>query len=234
MQFSTYALALTLLLSLVPATVAAEPGTISTRGSATVEAAPDRATIEVGVLTTASEADRAVNTNNETMARVVAAIRKVGIAERNLRTRGLQVQPIWSNRNNGQDRRITGFQVNNRVEVSTRNLDLAGRILQVAVQAGANTAGNLRFDIADPAPLRERALQQATKKALREAQTLAEAAGLALGTIRSLSTGGPAPMPMLAMRMEADMARSVSQPPISPGLISVSADVHLTVEASQP
>lgn len=221
-----------------PLVALAEPvvPTITTSGEATLTAPADRVTIDIGVVTTAADAGQAMDENTQRMEGVLAAIVRLGIDRDDIETRGFAVQPRWSNAPGRHEPRITGFSVTNRVVVRTTQLDLAGKILAAATDAGANSIGNLRFDLADSSALRRQALAAATRNALADAETLATAAKLNLGKVVSLTTGYTAPVgPQPAIEQMVAMARDAGPPPpIRAGEVSVRASVTARIEIARP
>ncbi len=138
-------------------------------------------------------------------------------------------------RGNGVCPHIVGFSVTNRMLVRTLKLELAGKILSAATDAGANSIGNLGFDLADSSELRRRALAAATRNALADAHILAEAAKLSLGKVLSLSTGYSTPVtPRPAAVEMLALARDTGPPPVRAGEVSVRADVTARIEIVQP
>lgn len=100
------------------------------------------------------------------------------------------------------------YNASNSVEITIRNLDVAGKVLSVATAAGADQLYGIRFEIEDPTVLQGEARQKAVADARTRAERLAQLAGLKLGpavSIVELDGGGGGPiMPMASMaRMDA-------------------------------
>lgn len=183
--------------------------TVSVNGTGTARLTPDRFTFTAGVHTVAGTVDDAVRENNQKTAQVIAALRKAGATEKDIRTSNFSIHP-QQDYSEGRLPRILGYQVNNSVTVTRTSVGEAGKLLQAAVSAGVNTSSGLQFEISDPARGREEGLKAAFNDARAKAQVLAAAAGRTLGRALTISEGGTAPPPMpyvRAMAMKAEMAQ---------------------------
>ena len=120
---------------------------------------------------------------------------------------------------------VTTYYVQNRINITTKDLDAVGQIIDVAIRAGANQVQGIRFDIADKQSLQLQALELAVQQGMTKAKVMAESAGLLLGglTTMSESYGSYAPM-VTTMALRADSAPAT---PISPGDVEVSATVNM-------
>jgi uncharacterized protein YggE len=217
-----WGLALTALLAL-PAWAAA-PRTISITGHGEARGRPDVALIQAGVVTDAPTAAAALSANSTRMNTVFAALKKLGVADRNIQTSGFSVFPQYENNNT---HRITGYQVSNTVSVRLEDVNRTGPTLDALVAAGANQMNRIGFDIAKPEPLLDQARADAVADARHRAQVYAKAAGLTLGSIQSISENGAfaPPRPMYRMAMTAADAT-----PVAPGEETLSANVTMVWE----
>jgi uncharacterized protein YggE len=195
-------------------------------GKATVT--PDRATFNAGVQTLAASVQAAVQENSARVAAVVAALRKLGLSDKDIRTSYVSIDPQRDHQP-GKQPRITGYQVSNTVTVTLGNPAEAGRFLQAVVDAGANTVSGVSFLVSDPARGREQALQAAYADARAKAETLAKASGRGVGRALWISEGSavmPPPRPMAyarAAEMQAVM-------PVEPGAEELSFSVSVMFE----
>ncbi|MDQ3206759.1 MAG: SIMPL domain-containing protein [Pseudomonadota bacterium] len=199
---------------------------LSVSAQAEVTRAPDIARISAGVVTQAADANAALRANADQMTRVVAAIRAAGIAERDIRTSGVNVNPQYDY---GENRppAITSYSASNTVELTVRRIGGLGTILDTLVATGANQINGPTFEVDDEESARDEARAKAVAMARARAQLYAETLGMRVRRISSISEGGgfspPMPMPMMTMargKAEADT-------PISPGenTLGVSIDV---------
>lgn len=169
--------------------------TISVSGQGTVSLIPDMASISIGVQTEDANAAQAVANNNAQSELVIQALDSFGVASRDIQTTNFSVFPI-QNRNGNGEVVSTTFRVQNTVNVTVRDLDDLGAILDAVITAGANTIGGIRFEV-DPERAKEaedEALTDALADARHKADLLAQAAGVNLVDVLSISVstfGGP-------------------------------------------
>jgi uncharacterized protein YggE len=220
-------LGLALAVALVAPAWAADPRTISMTGRGEVRATPDMAQVSAGVTTSAATAAQALAANSVRMKSVFAALEKLGVPEKNIQTTSFFVSPQYTNGENNNPRRLTGYQVNNEVSVRLNDIGKLGTALDALVTAGANQMDGIIFSIQNTAPLLERARTDAIADARARAETYAKAAGVSLGAILSIAEGGTeAPRPMY--RVAASLA--AAPPPVAAGEQSVAADVSVVWE----
>lgn len=199
---------------------------ITVNGEASVSKAPDMATISVGVTSVGENAGSALKLNSAEMEKVIARLKELGVAEGDMQTSGLSVNPNWSNSySSSGTQKIDGFTAMNYLTVGIRDLDKLGATLDQVVTDGANTLNGVTFALVDPRPALDEARKLAVADARARAELLAEAAGVKLGDLVSLTdgggySGGPAPM------FKADAA-SV---PVQKGDVSYQATVTITWE----
>jgi hypothetical protein len=205
---------------------AADPRTIAMTGHGENRAAPDLAQVTAGVTTMAPTAAQALSANSSRMKTVFAALEKLGVAEKDIQTTNFFVSPQYSNGDNNAPRRLTGYQVNNDLTVRLADVARLGPALDALVAAGANQINGVSFSIQNSKPLLEKARADAVADARARAETYANAAGVSLGPILSISEGGTdsAPRPMYRVAAMAADTR------IAPGEQSVTADVTLVWE----
>lgn len=202
-------------------------------GEGRVEVAPDLAVITLGVSKEAKEAGEAMALVSEDMFAVVQELRAVGIADKDLQTQQISLQPVWSNGgsyNSSGERRITGFLAANTVNLRVRDLDQLGEVLDRVLRAGANQFQGLRFDVADHALLQDQMRASAVADARHKAEQLAAAAGVTLGPVRTITDqdhGGGRPM------MAMEMSRSGGMP-IEAGELSFSHNVQVVFDLVVP
>jgi len=218
-------LALTALFALPAA--AADLRTIAITGHGEARGRPDIATIQAGVTTNAPTAAAALSANSTRMSAVFAALKRLGVPDRNIQTSGFSVFPQYTNGDNNNARRLTGYQVSNTVSVRLEDVDRTGPALDALVSAGANQMNSIGFDIAKPEPLLDQARAKAVADARHRAEVYARAAGLSLGSIQSISENGASapPRPMYRVAMMAAEAA-----PVAPGEESLSANVTMVWE----
>lgn len=204
---------------------AAQDGTLHVTGTGTVSAAPDAAELRLSVQTVAPEATEAMGSLSGRLAAVLAALRAAGVAESDLQSTDLSLQPVYAprtQRDEMQPPQIDGYRARTGLTVQVRPLEALGGLVDAALQAGANGFEGVTFTHSTPAPLLDLARERAVADAVARANTYAAAAGLMLGDIIEIREGGGgAPRPMAEMRMAMD---SVA---LAPGALEFSDTVTI-------
>lgn len=201
--------------------------TIVGQGSAT--ATPDLATITIGVITQARTARDALTANTASMNEATQAIKQAGIADRDLQTSAFTVEPQFRNER-GQPPRIGGYIVSNELAVRVRDLARLGDVLDRAVSTGSNTITGPVFGLAEPDTARDIARRAAVADAQRRARLYAEALGVRLGRVLSVTDQAAAPPPR---PMAARAAMAAEAAPIQAGETTISASVTVSWEIEQ-
>lgn len=213
---------------------------------------PDLAVFDAGVATQGKTAVEALAANSTAMERVIAQLRRAGIAERDIQTSNLAVEPVYSDPNreaalaarySGQPYvapppeasipKIVGYRARNSVSVRQRNLENFGRVIDTLVAAGANQVNGPSFTMDDPDPVLDEARVEAVRKARQRAELYAEASGLRVARILSISEGGGhnGPPPIVFARMASDAAAPPPPPaPVQPGELQMNANVTILFE----
>lgn len=211
---------------------AAYPETVSVTGSGKVTLTPDRFTFTVGVQTLAPTVEDAVNQNNQKVTAVVAALKKAGATDKEIRTSNFSIYP-QQDYQQGKPPQILGYQVSNNVTVTKDDPAAAGKLLQVAVANGVNQSSGLQFVVSDPARGRNQGLKAAFDDARAKAALLASAAGRTLGRALTITEGSsampPRPMPM-ARGMAEVAAQAVSEVPVESGTQELNYTVSVIFE----
>lgn len=209
--------------------VLAQGTLLSVSADGTSEARPDMATINLGVTTEGQTAAAALAENARRMTTLNAALRRAGIAERDIQTSNVSVYP-QQQYVEGQQPRITGYQANNSVTVKVRNINNTGRVIDAAVGAGGNAVNGVSFSHSDPDAQLDIARRAAIAEARRRAELYASALGLHVNRIVSVSEGGGyvPPMPVAVERFAAQDAAAPT--PVSPGEIETRVSVNVTFE----
>lgn len=200
--------------------------TLSVSGSGAVEATPDQAVVTVGVQTEDEEAGPAMSENAEQMQAVVEALQALEIAEEDIQTQRVRLDPFYEQGEprTGGAQELAGFRATNLVRVTLRDVEMVGEALDAAVQAGANRVEGIEFVVSDPAEALTEAREAAWENAEAKAEQLAELAGVTLGPVLTLneSTQGPVPV---ARGFAVEEAAAV---PVQPGTETVRVDLQVT------
>jgi len=197
------------------------------------QVAPDMATLSLGVQTDAPTAAEALKANGVRMTQVIAALRKAGIAERDIQTSGLSLNAQYTYEQN-QPPKLSGYQASNQVTVIVRDLTRLGQAVDATVGAGANTLGGISFGLQNPQAAEDAARLAAVKALQAKADLYARATGYRVVRLVSLGEGGgynptPQPIPMFAMA-KREMADAT---PVAAGELKVRIDVSATYEMAR-
>lgn len=198
--------------------------------------APDLALFSAGVTTQGKTAAEALGANSSAMTRVVAALKRAGVADRDIQTSNLSVNPVYAEPRRLPDgsieprpQEIIGYQVSNTVSVRQRKLGDYGQVIDTLVTAGANQVNGPSFQLDRPDDALDAARTEAMAKARARADLYARAAGLRVVRIVSISESGGRMPPMPVMyRMAAEAAAPA--PPVAAGEVSLSVDVTVQFE----
>jgi len=203
---------------------------LSVSAQADATRVPDVATISAGVVTQAADANAAMRANADQMAKVMAAIKAAGIAERDIQTAGISVHPEYRYAEN-QPPTITGYQASNTVNLKVRDIGDLGGVLDALVASGANQVNGPSFEIDKPEAAYDEARLAALEKAKTRAETYAKAMGLRVRRVVSISEGGGFQPPMPMMRMQAmDASAGRAETSVSPGETKLSVNLDVVFE----
>lgn len=192
---------------------AVDRAAIAVQGVGKVTGTPDVMTIVLGVETRAALAKAALEQNNTLAAQVIAVLKDSGVDPADLQTSRLSVSPTYGDKND-----ITGYQVTNSVTAVLRDVAGAGAVIDAVGQQAGNAARvqQLSFSIDDDSALRSAARADAVKQAQVQAKQLADAAGVQLGAVRSITESNASlPTPLYAAAESSTAAAAV---PVEPGI----------------
>jgi len=210
--------------------------TVSARGSST--RTPDMAMFSAGVTTQGATASEALSQNSKQMAAAIAALKRHGIADRDIQTSNLSINPVWAQPKRLPDgsyedapQRIVGYQASNTVSVRSRKLDDMGKVIDSLVSAGANQVNGPNFALSEPAAAEDEARVAAIKAARARADLYARAAGLRVVRIVSIAEGGgySPPMPVMYAKVAMDAA-APPPPPVAAGELETGIDLNVSFE----
>ena len=200
--------------------------TVSVTGNGQVSAQPDTAVVTLGVQTEAEEATTALAENSQQMQALVDVLQEAGIAAEDLQTQAVRLHPRYDQAPSGEGpRELVGYTATNLVEVSMRDLDAVGEILDAAVQAGGNRIEGIRFEVRDPAPYLDQAREAAWNDAQHKAEHLANLANVELGEVLTINESGRGPQPVFERAVMSEASAAV---PIEPGSQTIEVDLQIT------
>jgi len=195
-----------------------------------VEVAPDTATIGAGVTTEAPTATEALRQNSAEMQKVIARIKALGVAEKDIQTTGINLNARYDYDQTTQRQVFRGYMASNRVSVILRKIDDTGRVLDALVEAGANDINGPTFSIDDDTAAKDAARKRAVERAQAQAKAYAAMLGYDGAKVLAISEGltGNSPMPQMAeMRLSAT---KVDAAPVQPGMVQAGVNISITYE----
>ncbi len=177
-----------MVLSLGMSSVAyAAAGEINVNGTGVVMADPDTAKISLTVETMGKTSEAAQKENNQILQKVTKAMQGMGVAKENIVTTYTSVYPHYNYNDETGNRMLTGYQSYTDLQVTTTDIDHAGKYIDAALKAGATGTNGVDFSVADQSQYYGQALQIAVKNAGKSAQSIADAYGRQLGDVKSVT-----------------------------------------------
>lgn len=200
---------------------------ITATGVGVVSGTPDVLTVQLGVQTQAKTASDALADNNKRAADLIATLSAQGVDKKDVSTSELSIYPSY----NSNGTTITGYQVSNLVTAVLRDVDKAGSVIDAAAKAAGDAIrlNQVGFSFADDSELRAQARATAVKNALAQAKQMADAAGVSLGPVLSISENASmnSPQPMYALADAAAGAREAM--PVVSGEQQLAVSVQVIV-----
>ena len=200
--------------------------TISVSGTGRIVLTPDTADLRLGVSSTAKTGKAARSAAATSMTAVLVSLKKLGIADKDIQTTTLSLQPVYDYSYSSNPPKLTGYQLSNAIAVTVRDLDVLGDAIDNALAAGATSLDGVSFRVDDQAAAEQQARQAAMTEAKAKAKTLADAAGVSIAGVASISESvSPIPYPIYyGLSAAGTPAKDVSTP-VAPGSTEVSVTV---------
>ena len=213
-----------------PVAAAADPAdadrTVEVTGTGTVDVAPDRAVLSVGVERDADGREAARAAAAADLSRLLDALRGAGVAPEHLQSDGLQVEPRYSD---DAETRVIGYRARAAVDVTLDDLDRVGPVIDAAADAGAARVEGVTWTVRDPGAARRQALAAAAADGRSQAEALARGAGVGLGALQRMEVAdGGAEPPVAEADMRAASAAPSAPTPVAPGTLSAAVSVSMT------
>ena len=212
-----------------PASAAESPsrGGISVSGTGSISLTPDIATLVLGVEALDETVAQARSDAAEAMAGIVDVL-KEAIDDKDIQTQRLSIQPQYDY--SSETRQLIGFSVSNIVNVTIRDIDSVGTVIDEAVGAGGDLTRvqSIGFSVDDTSSYEKQLVEEAVEDATDKAQHLADLTGVSLGKPLSISYGGGVPYPVFDNFARLEMAESAAfDTSISPGEVETSVIVNI-------
>jgi uncharacterized protein len=211
------------------AATAADPPahTISVSASGKVTVVPDVARLSVGVTITKSTVKAARDAAAGVITNIVAAVKGQGVAEADIQTSSLSLYPQYAK---GSSTKITGYTIGQQLQITVRDLDKAGDVVDVSTAKGATEVNGISFELGDPAKAMNDARASAISAAQTSAQAMASAGHVTLGSVVSITDVSPS-MPIYTGSLR-QMSAADAATPIQVGTQDVSVMVNVVFAIS--
>ncbi len=209
--------------SSVSSSINTEEKTLTVSGVGVVKTHPDQAVISLSVITESETAEKAVEANAEKMLKVVEVLKDLGVKEANIKTSWYYVSPIYNYKE--KPAQIVGYRVSNTLTVTT-NITLVGKIIDKTVTVGVNKINGVHFTLSKETQtqMENKALTKAIKDANTKAVTIAEALGVRLTGIKTITVGWLfKPSPYKTFETSENEAGT----PVYPGEIEITARISV-------
>jgi hypothetical protein len=215
---------------------------------------PDLAMFNAGVVTQGKTAAEALAENNRRMEAVVAALRRAGVAERDIQTSSISLNPrYWYPEREAMMRarqmgeppapptepqppRIVGYDARNSVQVRVRRVGEMGRIIDTLASAGANEVHGPNFTMDEPRAALDEARTAAVAEARQRAELYARAAGMRVVRILSITEAGgyyPVQDIMVTGSRGESLMSAPPPPPVAPGELTLGVNVSVQFELAR-
>ena len=212
---------------------------LTVQGEGKTTRKPDLAVFSAGVATSGKTAGEAMAANAAQMTQVIAALKRAGIAERDIQTSNISLNPVYAQQQprplgsiEPEEAKIIGYQANNQVTVRQRKLGEFGKVIDALVAAGANQVNGPSFEVDDSDGALDEARTDALKKARARADLYARATGLKVVRVLTIAESGAyAPRGPVMYRMVAN--DSAAATPVMAGEVALQANVTVQYELGQ-
>lgn len=203
--------------------------TITVSATATVKAQPDEAVVNLGVRSESPDSTHAMSQNAADMQAVLDALKSAGIEQKDIQTLNLSLgQQV---RNPGKKNEQKVFVASNSVQVTIHDLSSVGGVIDAAVQAGADSVNDIRFQVSDPNAVRTDALTQAVKSARTKADALAAAADTSVvGVVTINENNFREPFFRAAIPAALPFDQAVKTPVVPPASLEASVTISVVWE----
>ena len=213
-----------------------ERNMLSVSGEGRIDVNPNKAELVIATQTNASTAKEAQFKNRELSNAVIEALKGAGVKAEEIETLDYDLSPLYDWNSKTGERMDKGFQLVHRTKVTTQNLEIAGSLIDLAVQSGANRVDSITFGLTKTAEKQAKgeALAQAAQEATSKAQSIAANVGVTLGKVAKVSENAnyqPYYQRFESYGAKSMMADAAPQPTdVSPKKVTVSATISLDYE----
>ena len=196
-------------------------------GHGEVNAAPDTAILQLGISAQRASVAEAQAEAATAMEKVMAALKKDGVANKDIQTQYFSIQQVTRWDQDKQYEIVIGYRVSNTVTAKIREIDKSGSIIDAVAEAGGDLTrvDNISFSIDDPSAYRKEARDKAVADARNKAEEIADLAGVKLGRPTYISESVSYPVYSQPPRVAEGAPAPTT--PISPGEMMISLDIQI-------
>lgn len=199
------------------------PHVLKVSGSETLQAAPDQATITLGVITEDQDPQKAQQANSQSIAQVITGLHSIGISEDQLKTSEYRIDPQYDYIDGKE--LFKNYKVQYIIQIQTTEIEQIGSIIDTAVSSGANSISSIRFSLSSPELYYNQALSLALKNAHEKALSMARTIGITLKPIPILVEEMSDTTPPILY--QTNSYTKVATTPIQPGELNITATVRV-------
>ena len=206
------------------AAFAAEEPVLAVDGRGSASIAPDQAVVTVGVVSRARSASQAQAENAQKSIAITQALKQLGVAGSDIKSQNFSFQPDY--RTDDRSHAISGYTASHYLQINVRDIAKAGKIVDTALQSGANEVHSLRFSVSNQSTVRKEALGKAINDARNKADIIAQGLGCRIIGIKSVSesTGS---IESRSYNMNMLAAAKTVDTSFEPGMLTLDANVHI-------
>ena len=206
------------------AAFAAEEPVLAVDGRGSASIAPDQAVVTVGVVSRARSASQAQAENAQKSIAITQALKQLGVAGSDIKSQNFSFQPDY--RKDDRSHTINGYTASHYLQINVRDIAQAGKIVDTALQSGANEVHSLRFSVSNQSAVRKEALGKAINDARNKADIIAQGLGCRIIGIKSVSesTGS---IESRSYNMNMLAAAKAVDTSFEPGMLTLDANVHI-------
>jgi uncharacterized protein len=193
-------------------------------GEGSVIATPDQATVLIGVVTEGKNLKKAQQDNAEKTNTVINAFLKSGVPREDIKTSDYQIDLNYDFQNGVQTFR--GYRISNLLTITVDNIENVGKLVDIAVESGANTVRNIQMSVSNHEEYYNQALANAIKNSQEKAAIVGETLGVTINQtplrikeLTNISPGVPRPM-VLGLSTEK------ASTPIEAGQFKITATIE--------
>ena len=225
---------LLLILGLLPLEVNATDGqeiyAIHVQGEAKTLVAPDRARITLGIDQDAATASQAQDGVRKVIAGTIAFLKSQGISDPLIQSTTLSINPNYRWDREDQSQKLIGYRSSQSIIVTVEDLAQLQKVIDGALAKGISRLAPPDLYYSQAEELKRTVLANAFRDALADAQALADAAGMHVGSATSIRAAyEPAYSPRPEMRVAAmAMDTGADSNTQYTGQIEISASVQVS------